>query len=163
MNVIHTEAQTDLVDYIDSNAKGLLEVDYSRIEARILAHMQKEPNYAGARYHSVRSILHEAFPAAFPARGQPCQPLRIGVHNDVLNAGLPLTRNDVRYFFRCWCNRPEYLRLIREGANRINLTGQPVDKVTREHAARAHKLLADKRSKRSARHMLNLITAYGPR
>lgn len=65
-------------------------------------------------------------------------PLKIGIHED-LAASEPWPEKLVRRALACYVNLPRYLKAVRNGAQRINLEGQPagsVDDGAADHAQR---------------------------
>lgn len=65
-------------------------------------------------------------------------PLKIGIHED-LAAAEPWPEKLVRRALACYVNLPRYLKAVRNGAQRIDLEGQPVgsvDKGAADHAQR---------------------------
>jgi ProP effector len=80
-------------------------------------------------------VLAERFPAAFAVN--PCyrQPLKLGIHNDILaQLGETITPRDLSVALRIYVSTSKYLKALVAGANRIDLNGMPVGTVTAEHA-----------------------------
>lgn len=80
-------------------------------------------------YHNVRKLLNEAFPAAFPARGQPCLPLKLGIRDDIVEV-LPEVSEVIGSFLAIWCSRPEYHKAVLNHDIRIGLNGEVAGMVT---------------------------------
>lgn len=78
------------------------------------------------------------------------RPLKVGIHEE-LAAREPWPEKLVRRALACYVNLPRYLKAVREGAERIDLQGQPagsVDAQAAEHAGKKlERLQAERRSK----------------
>jgi sRNA-binding protein len=74
-------------------------------------------------------------------RGRPGRPLKLGIHIDLINAGL-LTPPECRAVFRLYTHTRPYLLGLIAGAPRIGIDGQPCGVVTESEAARAAAELA---------------------
>ncbi|WP_373183326.1 ProQ/FINO family protein [Halomonas campaniensis] len=79
------------------------------------------------------------------------RPLQVGIH-EALAAREPWPEKLVRRALACYVNLPRYLKAVREGAERIDLAGQPagvVDAQAAEHARRKlDRLQADRQQRR---------------
>ena len=78
------------------------------------------------------------------------RPLKVGIHHD-LAAREPWPEKLVRRALAGYVNLPRYLKAVREGAERIDLDGQPagsVDTQAAEHAKRKLERLQDERRER---------------
>ena len=102
--------------------------------------MSKDP-YA-RRTMAVRAILHATWPDVFAGKGQPKQPLAVGIGDRVALALPELGTANVRRALSDYANGPTYLRSCVEGAARIGLDGQPNGVVTADQAAFAKARLA---------------------
>ncbi|MDT0501024.1 MULTISPECIES: ProQ/FINO family protein [unclassified Halomonas] len=93
------------------------------------------------------------YPAAF-FKGH-TRPLMVGIH-EVLASREPWPEKLVRRALACYVNLPRYLKAMREGAERIDLDGQPAGKVDAQAANYAHRKLdhlqGDKRSGKGRNH-----------
>lgn len=91
---------------------------------------------------------YQRYPSVF-FRGH-TRPLKVGIHEE-LTASEPWPEKLVRRALACYVNLPRYLKAVREGAERIDLQGQPagnVDAQAAEHARRKlERLQAERRSK----------------
>jgi hypothetical protein len=67
------------------------------------------------------AALAEFYPIAF---GLPARPLKIGIHLDLIERA-PVTAKETREALRCHCGSFSYLRVVVEGADRIDLDGKP--------------------------------------
>lgn len=78
------------------------------------------------------------------------RPLKVGIHED-LTAREPWPEKLVRRALACYVNLPRYLKSVREGAERLDLAGEPagrVDAAAAEHAHRKlERLQADRKRK----------------
>lgn len=78
------------------------------------------------------------------------RPLKVGIHEE-LTAREPWPEKLVRRALACYVNLPRYLKSVREGAERLDLAGEPagrVDAAAAEHAHRKlERLQADRRQK----------------
>ncbi|XKE44627.1 ProQ/FINO family protein [Halomonas organivorans] len=68
------------------------------------------------------------------------RPLKVGIHED-LAAREPWPEKLVRRALACYVNLPRYLKSVREGAERLDLAGQPAGAVDRGAADHARKKL----------------------
>src|SRR5262249_28350666 len=108
------------------------------------------------RSHSaaVLELLCAQFPRCFfhyEARGQP---LKVGIHNDVLLAlGDAVTPSELARALQIYVNNRIYQSRLRPGATRIDLNGEPAGTVTAGEAAFARaKERARKNSDQHHRH-----------
>lgn len=96
-------------------------------------------NHEGVKSHydnvkEALEMLIKLFPKAF-SKDQ-VRPLKIGIFNDIKARVVDvkdLSITKVRAALRVYTTRPEYLQSIVEGAKRIDLDGNEVDTVTKEH------------------------------
>lgn len=94
-------------------------------------------------YHELRAQAHAIWPAAFPARGEPCKPLAIGAGARVCeDARFEASNRTKKAFLKIWTARPEYLDAILAGGPRYDLEGNPQSEVTEEEKAHTKKLIA---------------------
>ncbi|MDR9440473.1 MAG: ProQ/FINO family protein, partial [Halomonas sp.] len=78
------------------------------------------------------------------------RPLKVGIHEE-LAACEPWPEKLVRRALACYVNLPRYLKSVREGAERLDLAGEPAGRVDAAAAEHAHKKLerlqADRRQR----------------
>jgi sRNA-binding protein len=75
-------------------------------------------------------VLAELFPAAFVAeRWKPHKPLKIGIHQDLVDRGV-LLPSECRAVFSQYCSRLMYLRALAGGGPRFDVDGNPAGEVT---------------------------------
>ena len=87
----------------------------------------------------VIAFLAETFPACFSIEGE-AKPLKIGIFQDLCEqltdeprVSKTLLRSTLRHYTNSW----RYLHSIKEGANRVDLQGQPDAVIDKEHADHA--------------------------
>ena len=103
---------------------------------------------------SPQALLDEwyaRYPAAF-FKGH-TRPLMVGIH-EVLTRREPWPEKLVRRALACYVNLPRYLKAVRDGAERIDLDGQPagrVDAQAADHARRKLDRLQGEKGPRQAR------------
>lgn len=97
--------------------------------------------------------LQKRFPIAFPKNPAPKVPLKIGIFEDVLAHApeLGLTEAELRDAIRTWCRGARYWACLTEGAQRVDLAGQPVGAVTEADARRSKQLLSGRSRPASAK------------
>jgi sRNA-binding protein len=78
--------------------------------------------------------LAKLFPAAFSVYEQRRRPLKIGIHHDL--AGV-MPESELSMALGMYTKNTGYMRNMREGVGRIDLSGNPVGVVSAEHAAGA--------------------------
>jgi ProP effector len=100
-------------------------------------------------YHRTRSVLHAKFPRAFPARGAPPIPLRIGIGLDLAARldEIGLTEMETSVFLRQYTQRHEYLAMLVSGSERVNLDGSPAGPIEEVHKVAAAKRIEKKRKR----------------
>lgn len=83
----------------------------------------------------------ERWPEAFPKRGEVKIPLAEGIH-EILAAELSSkwSLQDIRTFLAKWTGKPLYLAAMVDGADRVDLNGRPVGRVTGTQADLARAL-----------------------
>jgi sRNA-binding protein len=82
-------------------------------------------------------ILAEKFPLAFFLNGSRRRPLKIGILDDLIIAEPKISRTRLRSALRDYTSSPGYLLACREGAARVDLSGQPAGTVSEEEAQHA--------------------------
>lgn len=106
---------------------------------------------------AVRGLLAHHFPLCFAKRNEPKQPLKIGIHLDLLPFFAPEHHNDLHNALADYTNRTpfqernnhvrimtkraSYLRCLIEGAVRVDLDGNPAGVVSPQSAAYAADLI----------------------
>ena len=97
--------------------------------------------------------LQKRFPAAFPKNPAPKIPLKIGIFEDLLGHAdeLALTEVALRDAIRTWCRGARYWACLTEGAQRLDLAGQPAGNVTEADARRGQQLRAGQTGKRNSK------------
>ncbi len=85
------------------------------------------------------AILAKMFPACFAVFEQRRRPLKIGIHLDILAAtGGAIAPDELRRALSLYVGNPGYLRaLMRPGAVRVGLDGEPAGVMTHEEAEHA--------------------------
>lgn len=78
----------------------------------------------------VRAILVERFPSAFKGPGEPKPPLMIGISAEIMLRCPDLKTHEIGTALKDYCTGTTYLRSFIDGADRINLDGEPVAKIT---------------------------------
>ncbi|MGA7323777.1 MAG: ProQ/FINO family protein [Rhodomicrobium sp.] len=83
-------------------------------------------------------ILVKTFPRAFFPSGRSCQPLRVGIFEE-LNAVIPseIDRTRLKLYLGLYTGQPRYLRELKLGAIRIGLNGCAAGRVSPKEAASA--------------------------
>jgi sRNA-binding protein len=77
--------------------------------------------------HEGITQLAELYPNCFR---QPCQPLKIGIHNDVIARHPELRPSLIASALKAYTRSPAYLETLKAGSARIDLEGNPVGTVT---------------------------------
>lgn len=85
----------------------------------------------------VREILHETFPNAFAAKGEEKRPLAIGIEGQIHLRCPELSKWHLAAAIADYTRGPTYLRNVVEGAQRVDLEGEPNGLVTASEAAYA--------------------------
>lgn len=111
----------------------------------------------------VIAFLAESFPHCFTLEGE-AKPLKIGIFQELAEAlkeesriSKTLLRTTLRHYTSSW----RYLYAIKEGANRVDLQGEGVEVVEKEHAD--HALLQLKESKQKAAERRKQTAAKQPK
>jgi ProP effector len=77
--------------------------------------------------HEGITQLAELYPNCFR---QPCQPLKIGIHNDVIARHPEVRRSLIASALKTYTRSLGYLETLKAGSARIDLEGNPVGTVT---------------------------------
>ncbi|GJG97879.1 ProQ/FinO family protein [Cupriavidus pauculus] len=103
----------------------------------------------------VRNIgkLQKRFPAVFPKNPAPKVPLKVGIFDDLMTQATELGLNEaeLRDAIRTWCRGARYWACLTEGAQRLDLNGQPAGEVTAADAARGRQLRAGRAKQEAAK------------
>jgi sRNA-binding protein len=90
-----------------------------------------------AAHDAILSNLVELCPETFAPRGRSCWPLKVGIHEDIA-AELPdASPRDISLFLLCYTRQRRYHRALKEGASRLDLSGQPDGAVSATEAEHA--------------------------
>jgi sRNA-binding protein len=93
------------------------------------------------------ALLAETFPKCFSVYEGRRRPLKIGIHNDILGAvDGALTPLELSKAMGAYCANSAYLRSSQEGAQRIDLDGNPAGTVTADEEAHAKARLAARKA-----------------
>jgi ProP effector len=95
------------------------------------------------------AILAERRPACFAVLAHERRPLKLGIHREVIEAGV-LPAADVAILMRWYVGALPYRRKCIEGAGRGGLDGEPAGIVSAEHAAEQRRQIADRGEPSSA-------------
>jgi hypothetical protein len=113
--------------------------------------MTNKPNPA----HDTIVALAELFPQCFAVFEQHRQPLKVGIHLDLLaKLNGAITSKECANALRLYCSNGFYLRQCIEGAPRVDLNGEVAGHVTAEEAANAKQRLAQRQAKRERRRLV---------
>ena len=93
------------------------------------------------RVEQAQTLLRERYPALF-ATADP-KPLKIGIHKDLLERHPELDLSGLKRALTLHAGRFSYQKLLKAGAVRFDLDGQPADEVTEEQAEIARQRLAE--------------------
>jgi ProP effector len=85
------------------------------------------------------ATLQDLFPAAFNERPKP---LKLGIHNDIIERLGPVSYPELRGAFRFYTGSLRYLRTLKPDALRIDLDGNAAGTVTEQEAAHAQETIA---------------------
>jgi ProP effector len=99
--------------------------------------------------------LAEAYPRCFFVWEQRRRPLKIGIHCDLLAATIAFSPGELNVGLKYYVGALGYLEAVLDGAERIDLNGDPAGSVTAEQAEyakqRAEKMKATAKARRKAR------------
>jgi sRNA-binding protein len=96
--------------------------------------MTDNRNSARALAEAGIALLAERWPLCFHIHPRDRKPLKLGIHTDILAAGV-LSEKDLAAAMRWYVGALPYRRKCVEGAARIGLDGEPTGTVSAEHAA----------------------------
>lgn len=99
---------------------------------------------------AIRS-LQKHFPLAFPKKPASKVPLKIGIHQDLLEQidQLGVDQVVLRTAIKTWCSGMRYWDCLLEDAIRVGLNGEPAGQVSKIEADQAVKMKARLRNKKS--------------
>lgn len=101
------------------------------------------------RVEQAQTLLRERYPALFAAADP--KPLKIGIHKDLLERHPELDLSGLKRALTLYTGRFSYQKLLKAGAVRFDLDGQPAGEVTEEQVEIAHKRLAELKAARKAK------------
>ena len=93
------------------------------------------------RVEQAQTLLRERYPALFAAADP--KPLAIGIHRVLLERHPELDLSGLKRALTLHTGRFSYQKLLKAGAVRFDLDGQPADEVTEEQAKIARQRLAE--------------------
>jgi sRNA-binding protein len=135
----------------DVSAAGSQVIAASSDRAISNAKSNKAQTESQRRWHAWRklsldvlAVLSELFPAVF--RPPNFRPLKLKIHLDLIERA-PVTAEEVHVALSIHCHRLSYLRVQVEGAERVDLDGNPVGVVTAEQAIGAKSAIASIRKR----------------
>jgi ProP effector len=83
------------------------------------------------------ALLEERWPKAFVLDQTKRRPLKVGIRDDILAAGVEITPSALSNALRTYTVNRFYQQSLRAGASRIDLDGEPAGSVSVEDAKRA--------------------------
>lgn len=89
-------------------------------------------------------LLISAFPLVFRCKGEIKMPLKIGVREDIVAAGLNLPEYRLRAALTKYCSSPRYHLGVLLHRHRYNLNGEEVGTITKDEAEHAAEYLSHK-------------------
>ena len=97
-------------------------------------------------------VLAERFPACFAVDPSYRQPLKLGIHVDILaQLSDTIAPRDLSAALRIYVSNSKYLKSLVAGADRVDLNGMPAGTVTAEHADIAKAQYERRREKQKAK------------
>lgn len=83
--------------------------------------------------------LQRLYPKAFPKNPTPKVPLKIGILEDLQarSEEIGISKEDLQLAIKTWCKSSRYWQACKEGANRLDLEGNPDGVVEAADAAHA--------------------------
>lgn len=103
--------------------------------------------------NAILAYLYETFPLCFIAEGE-AKPLKIGLFQDLaerLANDSRVSKTQLRVALRRYTNSWRYLKSLKEGAQRVDLDGNPCGALEQEHIEHARSTLKDSQEKAKAR------------
>ncbi|GHG77119.1 RNA chaperone ProQ [Alishewanella longhuensis] len=102
-----------------------------------------------ANVKEVLAYLVKQYPLCFAA-DENVKPLKVGIFQDLaqrLDENSQLSKTQLRQALRVYTSSWRYLDATKEGANRVDLDGQPAEVIDAQQAEHAAKLLAESKQK----------------
>ncbi len=112
------------------------------------------------RVEQAQTLLRERYPALF-ATADP-KPLAIGIHRVLLERHPELDLSGLKRALTLHTGRFSYQKLLKAGAVRFDLDGQPADEVTEEQAEIARQRLAELKAARKAKNHAKAAKSPAP-
>ncbi|MFQ6371072.1 RNA chaperone ProQ [Shewanella sp. YIC-542] len=103
--------------------------------------------------NAILAYLYETFPLCFIAEGE-AKPLKIGLFQDLaerLANDSRVSKTQLRVALRRYTNSWRYLKSLKEGAQRVDLDGNPCGELEQEHIEHARTTLKESQEKAKAR------------
>lgn len=123
--------------------------------------MESTPVLATSPVPDEIAWLAERFPACFDLKRR--RPLKIGISQDLIALQQEeLGGMDLKRAIRRYCTHPRYRKMLKEGAIRIDLQGQPAGVVTAEEAENARAQLERTNARREGRLLPQPAPAQAP-
>lgn len=102
--------------------------------------------------HATIALLTATGPNAFSIQFAGRRPLMVGIDKDILAvAEGAITKEELGAALRVYCSHKSYVKKLREGAQRIDLNGDPAGVVTAAQAANARRQIERMEERHSAR------------
>ncbi|MCL1078483.1 RNA chaperone ProQ [Parashewanella spongiae] len=105
--------------------------------------------------NAILAYLYESFPQCFIAEGE-VKPLKIGLFQDLaekLADESKVSKTQLRVALRRYTSSWRYLKSIKAGAVRVDLSGEPCGELEEEHIAHAQKSLKESQERAKARRL----------
>ncbi|MDF0535286.1 RNA chaperone ProQ [Shewanella yunxiaonensis] len=103
--------------------------------------------------NAILAYLYETFPLCFIAEGE-AKPLKIGLFQDLaerLANDSRVSKTQLRVALRRYTNSWRYLKSLKEGAQRVDLDGNPCGELEAEHVEHARATLKESQEKAKAK------------
>jgi ProP effector len=102
--------------------------------------------------HATIELLAATWPRCFAIKFRDRKPLKVGIANDVAAAATrAITAAELDAAFALYTRQAGYLKVLKEGAVRVDLEGAPAGTVTAEQAAMARRHIEKLERRKSAR------------
>lgn len=90
--------------------------------------------------------LQKLYPKAFPKNPAPKVPLKIGILEDLQARSneIGISVEDLQLAIKMWCKTSRYWQACKQGANRLDLDGNPIGIVEATGAAHAREMVRKK-------------------
>jgi ProP effector len=107
------------------------------------------------RVWKTRKLLADTFPSAFKGFGAPKPPLKVGIFKDVKRELPELSARALEAALNDYTSGPSYLREVKVGTPRVDITGAPAGEVTADQASYAKErwgvVIQQRKARRAAR------------